>query len=134
MNGRWLLGQAVAFLLAYIAGMRVLMYANTVWFDLGDVKFGTSGWHLYWPLWSVFYAPVAVAAVVATYRSRLPAGPQTALLWGCWVVILLCVEVSFWLDIHWTVLLFKWGLLSASFFAVAHIWREHRSVNRSGRT
>ena len=122
-----MLRHAVGFSLAYILGTGAMMYANTAWFGLGDVKFGTGGWELYWPLWAGFYAPVAITAVIAAWRSGLPEDPQAALLWGYLVVIFTCIEVSFLLDIAWPALLAEWALLAAAFFATARAWRERRT-------
>ncbi|MCY2987153.1 MAG: hypothetical protein NTY19_04695 [Planctomycetota bacterium] len=121
-----MLGHAIGFLAAYIVGTVAMMYANTAWFGLGDVKFGTGGWELYWPLWAGGYAPVAITAVISVWRSGLPEGPQVALLWGYLVVIFTCMEVSFLLDIDWPTVLAEWALLAAVFFAIARAWREHR--------
>jgi hypothetical protein len=122
-----MLGHAIGFVAAYIFGTGAMMYANTAWFGLGDVKFGAGGWELYWPFWAGFYAPVAIAAVIAAWRSGLPAGPQAAHLWGYLVVILACVEVSFLLDIAWPAAVVEWGLLAAVFFAAAGAWRKRRT-------
>lgn len=84
-----------AFVLAYIVVSGALMYANTVWFGLGDVKFGTEGWRIYWPLWCAFYSPVALAAIVVVYLSGLPPQKKASVLWVSLSAILVTLEVSF---------------------------------------
>lgn len=78
----------VVLLMAYVVATGALMYANTEWFLLGDVAFGYGGWQLYWPLWSAFYAPPVVAALVVACSSRLLIRSKVLLLWTAVFVIL----------------------------------------------
>lgn len=105
----------IAFMLVYVFAVGGLMYANTVWFGLGDVKFGASGWELYWPLWSVFYAPIAVAAIAIVWCSGLSDKKRVGLLWLSLMVTLASLEMSFFLDIDWRVLLTEWLALPLVF-------------------
>jgi hypothetical protein len=133
-----MLGHAAGFLAAYVLAVGALMYANTAWFGLGDVKFGADGWQLYWPLWSLFYAPVAFAALVAALCSGVaPRSKKAGLLWASFILILASMEVSFALDVELPVLLVEWVVLAAAFFGAGAVWSDRPTraapVNALGR-
>ncbi len=116
-----MLAHTAAFVLLYIFGCGALMYANTVWWGLGDIKFGEGGWELYWPLWSVFYAPIAIVAIVVAWLTRLPTYKQATLLWLFFLMTLTALEISFCLDIAAPVLIAEWVGLSVAFATVARL-------------
>jgi hypothetical protein len=68
---RILRGLAIAagFVAAYVLLMGALTYFNVVALGLIDGKFYNAplqAWlEIYWPLWSIFYAPAAVAGLLA---------------------------------------------------------------------
>ena len=111
----------VAYLASYILATGAMMYANTAWFGAGDVKFGSAGWQLYWPLWAAFYLPPVIAAVGMAWWSALPAGRKAGLLWASLPVVLAFMEVSFFLDIGLPMLLVEWVVLVLLFRAAGSI-------------
>lgn len=112
---------SIAFIAAYILGTGALMYVNTTWFALGDVKFGRDGWQLYGPLWAVFYSPVAVSALVVIAKARRPIEDAPALPWVFLLAILAAMEVSFVPDANLVVLVTEWVALTVV-FCVARDW------------
>ena len=119
---------STAILVAYVLLTGGLMYANTTLFGLGDAKFGSGGWELYWPLWSAFYAPLILCALIAAGTSQMPAGRAVGLLWAFLALILAVMEVSFILDIHWTILIVEWTVLSAVFFLACNVFDSPRRL------
>ena len=115
-GGSSMLMQYLLFLAAYYLGVGAMMYLNTAWFRMGDVKFGADGWELYWPLWALFYCPPALIGLIVGWRSQLPARFKTVLLWSFLVTIFAILEVSFVLDIQWQILIIEWVVLAAGFF------------------
>jgi hypothetical protein len=120
----------IAFLFVYIFGIGALMYALTTWFGLGDV-----GWELYWPMWCVAYAPIAVSAIVVAWRSRLRRWNRVILLWLFLQVTLTTLVFSLFLDIDWPVLVVEWFALPFAFAMLARLakWVQARVDSSSGR-
>jgi hypothetical protein len=126
------LAHSVVFGVVYVLGTGALMYANTVWFGLGDIKFGTDGWKLYWPLWSVFYSPIALAAIVIAWRSGLPNPMRIALMWLFLLITLANLEASFVFD-RGPVLLVQWVVSLAVFILVRSLLKYmHGSPTSKG--
>ena len=115
--------QSVGFGVAYLLAIRALMYMNTVWFGLGDYKFGEGGWTFYWPIWSVCYAPIALPAIVIAWIFDLPEPRRAALLWGSLLITLVSLELSFRQDIQLPGLLFQWIALPVAFWTIGRIAR-----------
>ena len=105
---------AILFLVAYLAGVFGL-----IWFDLdvlalGDPKFKGSV-DLYFPLWSLFYLPAVITALVFLWRSRYQ-GPPLARLAALYLAFIFStLEISFVLNIHWSVLLLEFLMLGILF-------------------
>jgi hypothetical protein len=108
------------FLVAYLAGVFGLIWFDLHVLDLGDPKFKTSV-DIYFPLWSAFYSPAVIAALVFLWRSR----GQGWRLWrlaGLYLtLILVALEVSFPLDTGWTVLLLEFAILGFLFWKIQNI-------------
>ena len=102
-----------SFLVAYLAGVFCLIWFDLQVLNLGDPKFRTSV-DFCFSLWSVFYAPAVVAALVFIWRSR----QQGWFLWrlaGVYLaLIFLALEISFVFDLGWMALVLEFvglGLL-----------------------
>jgi hypothetical protein len=90
-----MIGHSIAFLIAYVYSVIVIMYINTAWFELGDVKFGKGGWEIYWPVWSILYAPLAICALIAVWTSPLPAASARGMLWMFLPILIIAMELHF---------------------------------------
>ena len=103
-----------SFLFAYLAGVFGLIWFDLHILDLGDPKFQTSV-DVYFPLWSAFYSPAVIAALVFLWRSRLH-GRRLWQLAGLYLaLILLALEISFAFDLGWIVLLLEFAMLGLLF-------------------
>lgn len=111
------------FVVAYLAGALGL-----VWFDLhvlglGDPKFGTAV-DIYFPLWSAFYSPAVVAALVFLWRSRQP-GLRVWRLAGLYLMLILAaLEIAFVLDAGWIFLLMEFAVLGFLFWKFQTITKK----------
>jgi hypothetical protein len=105
-------------------------------FDMVDPKFRElwmKSWlEIYWPLWSVFFAPCAISALLATWLSRLTKGKVAALLLGEFLLLILAaIEIAWVLDPYigrkgpWF-LLGAFAFLSTVFVAIAMVVRVRR--------
>jgi hypothetical protein len=121
---------AFGFLVAYIIAAGALTYVNVVIFRLADGKFLSDplrGWlEIYWPLWTIFYAPAAVAALLAAWFSGLQGRAASWLLVFFLAVIGLTVEATYILDPRdgATWLLLETLLLASIFVVIAQTCRN----------
>jgi hypothetical protein len=94
------LAVSAGFVGAYILLVGALTCFNVVLLGHLDGKFANAPWQawleIYWPLWSIFYAPAAVTALLAAWYSGLSLRHTAALLGAFLVLILLVVETT-WL-------------------------------------
>ena len=125
-----MLRHAFAVMLAYIIGTGALVYANTVWVRLGDRKFEGDGWQLYWPLWSAFYFPPTLVAIIVAGRSQLPAQTKVCFAWIALLAILVVMEISFLFDIHLPALLVEWMIMVFAIFAAKECLTKRSSQMR----
>jgi hypothetical protein len=106
---------------------------NIAVFDMVDSKFRElwmKSWlALYWPLWSVFFAPSAISALLATWLSRITEGKRAAFLLGVFLLLILAaIELAWVLDPYigrkapWF-LLGAFAFLSTVFVAIAMVAR-----------
>ena len=98
------------------------MYLNTVVFGLGDPSLGDSGWIVYWPVWCVFYAPAIVTAqlcLVGEHSIKSLKMLSVALL-----LILLVLEISFYFDISWIIIVIELVVLSGLFIYTGRHFRD----------
>ena len=74
-SGRLLAGHVgfvvpVAFIATYVFGLGALILLNVGAFDMADPKFReewlTTWLVIYWPLWTILFAPSAICALLAT--------------------------------------------------------------------
>jgi len=105
---------AVLFLAGFVASVFGL-----VWFDLnimglGDVKF-KGAMELYFLLWSVFYLPAAITAIMFLRRSGLQGPALTRLAVVYLVLILLALEITFVCDLPWPIVLLEFLILGVWF-------------------
>jgi len=94
--------EAVALGASYLLFSLVLMIVNTAALGLGDPKFGSEGWHLYWPLWAAVFSPVVIVVILVRTVNR----PIHRSSWRFYllalVVILVAMEASFVVDLGWS--------------------------------
>jgi hypothetical protein len=131
MPRRALLGLAsiLVFGVAYVLLVGALTYVNAVVFGLVEREFldaRVQGWlQIHWPFQTIFYAPAAVAALLATWYSRLPRGDAAWLLIFFLGVILLMMEWDYatW-ELRKPSLVVFLVLLAIGFFIAARICRK----------
>lgn len=108
-----------SFCFAYLAGVFGFIWFDLHILDLGDPKFKTSV-DIYFPLWSAFYAPIVITALVFLWRSRQQGWRLWRLASVYLALILVALETSFALDVGWTVLLLEFAALALLFHAIQH--------------
>jgi hypothetical protein len=108
------------FLVAYITGVFGLIWFDLHVLGLGDPKFRASV-DFYFPLWSAFYSPALITALVFLWRSQ----QQGWRLWrlaGMYItLILVALEISFALDTGWVVLLLELATLGLLFRKIQQV-------------
>jgi hypothetical protein len=108
------------FLVAYITSVFELIWFDLNVLGLGDPKFRTSV-DFYFPLWSAFYSPALITALVFLWRSQ----QQGWRLWrlaGMYItLILVALEISFALDTGWVVLLLELAILGLLFRKIQQV-------------
>ena len=84
------------FAVAYLGAVTACIWLNLAVLCLGDRKFdgGCGGFELYFPLWVVFSAPLALTALVAA--ARLAGGRRRAFLALATLIIVALLELA-WL-------------------------------------
>ena len=122
-----------AFVATYALGVGAVTFLNVAVFDMVDPKFRelwVKSWlEIYWPLWSVFFTPSAISALLATWLSRLTKGKAAAVLLGAFLLLILAaIEIAWVLDPYigrkapWF-LLGAFAFLSTVFVAIAMVAR-----------
>src|SRR4051812_37705049 len=108
------------FLAAFLAGVFGLIWFDLHVLDLGDPKFRTFVGFYFW-LWSVFYSPVVIVALVFLLRSQREG-------WRLWhlaavylALIFVALELSFVFDVRWIVLLLEFTILGFLFWKIQKI-------------
>jgi hypothetical protein len=127
-----------AFVVTYALGVGAVTFLNVAVFDMVDPKFRelwVKSWlEIYWPLWSVFFAPSAISALLATWLSRLTKGKEAAMLLGAFLLLILtAIEIAWVLDPYigrrapWF-LLGAFTFLSTVFVAIAMVARVRPQI------
>ena len=124
-----------AFVATYALGVGAVTFLNVAVFDMADPKFRElwiKSWlEIYWPLWSAFFAPSAIFALLATWLSRLTKGKEAAVLLGAFLLLILAAIDAWVLDPYigrkgpWF-LLGAFAFLSTVFVAIAMVARVRR--------
>jgi hypothetical protein len=124
---------AGAFIAAYILTIGVLTFVNVVVFRFADAKFLSASfrawWEIYWPLWTIFYAPAAIAALLAAWSSGLQGRATSLLLCLFLALIVVAMEPSYLYDAQGPQLLIELLLLAGIFVVVAQVCRVWRTRN-----
>jgi len=126
-----------AFVATYALGVGAVTFLNVTVFDMVDPKFHElrmKSWlEIYWPLWSVFFAPSAICALLATWLSRLTKGKEAAVLLGTFLLLILAaMEIAWVLDPYigrkgpWF-LLGAFACLGTVFLAIAMVARDSKT-------
>ena len=133
-------GLVVLFAFVATYALSVGTFLNVAVFDMADAKFREL-WmkfrlEIYWPLWSDFFAPSAISALLATWLSRLTKGNAAAVLLGAFLlVILAAIEIAWVLDPYigregpWF-LLGAFTFLSTVFVAITMVARVRRRLGQ----
>ena len=129
-----------AFIATYVFGLGALILLNVGAFDMVDPKFReewlTTWLVIYWPLWTILFAPSAICALLATWFSRATEPRDAAIMLGVYVVlILVAIEIEWVFDPYiirgrygfWMYLLGAFAILSAIFLAIAQVARVRRA-------
>lgn len=130
-----------AFVATYALGVGAVTFLNVAVFDMADPKFRElwiKSWlEIYWPLWSAFFAPSAIFALLATWLSRLTKGKEAAVLLGAFLLLILAaIEIAWVLDPYigrkgpWFPL-GAFAFLSTVFVAIAMVARVRRRQDQS---
>jgi hypothetical protein len=108
------------FVVAYLIGVFGLIWFDLHILDLGDPKLKTAV-DVYFPVWSAFYSPAAITALLFQWRSRL----QGCRLWrlaGLYLTLIFgALEVSFILDTRWPMLLLEFVVLGFLFWKIQKV-------------
>jgi hypothetical protein len=113
-----------AFVMAYVFGVGALTLVNIGVFHLVDPKFRehwVSAWlKMYWPLWTTFFAPSAISALLACWFSRPSTQIDAIRLLGlCLFLILLTVQIELIIDASLYFVFGAFALLSTIFLVVS---------------
>ena len=129
-----------AFVATYALGVGAVTFLNVAVFDMADPKFRElwiKSWlEIYWPLWSAFFAPSAIFALLATWLSRLTKGKEAAVLLGAFLLLILAAIDAWVLDPYigrkgpWFPL-GAFAFLSTVFVAIAMVARVRRRQDQS---
>jgi hypothetical protein len=87
-----MLVHTIGFLLMYALVTRILMPVNNAILGLSDPEID-------WPILTIAFSPVTIAAIVVAWWPRLSNAKRPHLLWTSLVLIIGWVEVSFFLNI-----------------------------------
>ncbi len=116
-----------SFLASYLAGVFGLIWFDLHVLDLGDPKLRTSV-DIYFPIWSAFYSPAVITALIFLWRSR----QQHWRLWrlaGLYLALIFsALEISFIFDLGWIVLLLEFVMLSVLFRMIKQTSEKVRYV------
>jgi len=125
-----------AFVATYALGVGAVTFLNVAVFDMADPKFRElwmKSWlEMYWSLWSVYFAPSAISALLATWLSRLTKGKEAAVLLGAFLLLILAAIDAWVLDPYigrkgpWF-LLGAFAFLSTVFLAIAMVARDSKT-------
>jgi hypothetical protein len=129
-----------AFIATYVLGVGALTLFSIGALDMVDPKFREKwvmAWlEIYWPLWTVFFAPSAICALFATWFSRATERRDAATMLGSFLaLILMAIEIEWALDRYigqygfWTFVV-AFAILSAIFLAIARVARMRRTNER----
>ena len=124
------------FIGAYLSGVGALTLINVRALE-ADPKFNWLDLWLiiYWPFWTIIFAPSASSALLATWFSRATERRGAAMMLGAFLIlILIAIEMagaldpkgrhSFWPHLG------AFAILSAIFFAIAQVARVRRAKER----
>jgi hypothetical protein len=125
------------FIGVYLLGVGALTLINVRALEIADPKFKWLDFWLiiYWPFWTIIFAPSASSALLATWFSRSTEQRGAAMMLGAFfVLILIAIEMvgafdpngrhSFWPHLG------AFAILSAIFFAIAQVARVRRAKER----
>ena len=117
-----------AFIATYVLSVGAIVFANIGVFHMVDSKFRemwVEAWlELYWPLWTAFYAPSAMLALLACGYSRPLTPRDAASLLGYYLALMIiAIEIAFIIDAPPLFLVGEFAGLSAIFLAMAH-WKR----------
>ena len=130
------LSRPFAFVATYALGVGTVTFLNVAVFDMADPKFRElwmKSWlEMYWSLWSVYFAPSAISALLATWLSRLTKGKEAAVLLGAFLLLILAAIDAWVLDPYigrkgpWF-LLGAFACLGTVFLAIAMVARDSKT-------
>lgn len=126
-----------AFIATYTLCVGALTFLNIGAFDMVDAKFRemwvTAWLQIYWPLWTVFFAPSAICALLANWFSGATGRRDAVIMLGVFLgLILIAIEIQWTLDAYigrygfWP-LLSALTILGAMFFAIGQVARVRRA-------
>jgi hypothetical protein len=126
-----------SFIVTYPLGVGALTFLNIGVFDIGDPKFREvwlKFWlEVYWPLWTIFFAPSAICALLASWFSGVTQRRDAVVMLGVFfALILITIEIGWVFDPYigrhgfWP-LLGAFVILSAIFFWLALAARARRA-------
>ena len=92
----------------YVGAVTVLMYCNTTYLDLGDMKTGQGGWTVYWWVWALMYFPPFLFGVALNWIKNKKL--KDFIKCNSVLTLVLCIvaEISFVYDISWKYLLIEY--------------------------
>ena len=92
----------------YVGAVTVLMYCNTTYLNLGDLKTGQGGWTVYWWVWTLMYFPPFLFGVALNWIKNEKL--KDFIKCNSVLTLVLCIvaEISFVYDISWKYLLIEY--------------------------
>jgi hypothetical protein len=111
-----------------------ITFINIGVFHLVDPKFRemwVKPWlELFWPLWTIFFAPSAISALLACWFSRPSTWRNATALLGVYLFLMLvAIEIAWALDVQFLFLVGEFALLSMIFLTIAH-WKSKQAYRR----
>ena len=113
---------------SYVAAVGALACINTCYLGLGDPIWGRSGWQYYWPFWALAFAPSMAYVIMETARLE-GLGVSACYYLGFLMVSLALIEVFFFVDLHWLVLVAEETVLVGSAFLCSRLIGRPRSIH-----
>jgi hypothetical protein len=123
-----------ALIAIYVMAVGAVTFINISVFHLADPKFGVmrvEAWlELYWPLWTVFFAPSAISALLACWFSRPWTRRDASVLLAAYLfLILVAIEIGWALDGGLFFLVGAFALLTVLFLVMAY-WERRQPRHR----
>ncbi len=107
----------------YSLVIALLMYANTVHFNLGDSKPGEAGWTVYWYRWTITYLPIYLFGVVLNWFKNDVLKEYVKCNFVLILLLSLFVELSFIYDVAYPLVIIQYVIIAIVWVYVLRLKR-----------